>query len=223
MRIPHLFRRSCGAVFAFGLATLSSQSYAQSASVLASRSIPGGIELRVPSSWRAVNDAQAKASLAVMQRALAATTDSTLRSALANGQPLILFWEGESGKTEPGANFNAAPSPGSRLGLLDRASVPEIRTAMAGFCAGFGDMMAKAGGRLISCGDVDVDTVGGHVVTVRRMVRTGANGFVSLWSIQYPDNDVFYTLTLSAPQPSAARYELLFRNVWRSLRLRPSE
>jgi len=79
------------------------------------------------------------------------------------------------------------------------------------------DGLGRMGARVVSCDPAVIDHAAGRTVAITRFVRSGAAGLVSAWLVQFPDNDVIYTLTLSAPQAAESRYEPLFRRIWRSV------
>jgi hypothetical protein len=78
-------------------------------------------------------------------------------------------------------------------------------------------MLRQVKGRLISCNRAERQFAGGRAVALTRYLRTGPSGFVSVWLVQYPDDNVVYSLTLSAPQTDAATAEPVFRGIWESL------
>jgi hypothetical protein len=75
------------------------------------------------------------------------------------------------------------------------------------------------GVRLVSCDPAQVDQAAGRTIAITRLVRSSPAGFITLWVVQFPDEDVVYTLTLAAPQAEESRYEPLFRIIWRSVQI----
>lgn len=75
----------------------------------------------------------------------------------------------------------------------------------------------QAKGRLVSCSKAERRVVAGRAVVLTRYVRAGPGGFVSVWLVQYPDDNVLYSLTLNAPQSEEMTVEPVFRSIWESL------
>jgi hypothetical protein len=82
-------------------------------------------------------------------------------------------------------------------------------------------MLTQVNSRLISCNRAERLSAGGRAVALTRYQRAGPSGFVSVWLVQYPDDNVVYSLTLSAPQADEASAEPVFRGIWESLQFGP--
>lgn len=198
---------------------LSATGLAQPEASLTTRTVNGGITVSLPRDWQPVDAAERAATERRVAAALSTTKDSLMQAALRNGQPVFLLREAKPGVADLGANINAAPSPGARVGAFDMATADQLNQAMAGFCNSFAQVLQSGGGRLIRCDDATLEHIGGHAASVRSMVRTGPSGFVSIWIVQFPDQDVIYTLTLTAPQAQAAGVTPMFQQIWRSMRI----
>ena len=193
---------------------------AQSAeSPLSMRTMARGITLLLPTLWRPIGESERAASERRLNGTLAQTTDSTLRAALALGKPAILLRESMPGASDPSMNFNVAPTPGVKVGAFDPFTPDGLEAEMGDMCKVMSDFLAASGGRLLRCDRLSLEQVNGHTISVRRVLRAGTTGDVSVWIAQYPDDDVIYTLTLTAPSATAAQHEGAYASIMRSVRI----
>jgi hypothetical protein len=86
-------------------------------------------------------------------------------------------------------------------GTFTNASENDIANALRPLCQTIGQTLAQANKRLISCHQAKRQMASGRAVALTRYIRTGPSGFMSVWLVQYPDNDVVYSLT-TKPSPS---------------------
>jgi len=78
-------------------------------------------------------------------------------------------------------------------------------------------LLTQARNRLISCSRAERRTAGGRSVALTRYVRSGPAGFLSVWLVQYPDENVVYSLTMNAPQAEEAAAAPVFQAIWESI------
>jgi hypothetical protein len=107
------------------------------------------------------------------------------------------------------------------MGSFAAGTLEQVQTALAPLCSQLQSVLSQAKGHLLACDRAILDTAAGRTIAITRAVRTGAQGFVTVWIAQYPDQDVVYTLTLTAPQTAEGRMAPLYRQVWRSMAFGP--
>lgn len=178
---------------------------------------PGnGITVLLPASWHPLDDSQRAEVSRITDTLLTNAKDSAIRASMQAGRPITLLQEISPAGASPGVSLNVAPSPGATRTTFDGVSPQDVAEALAQLCPSIGSIVAQMQARLISCDRAVTDQADGHTLAVTHLVRSGPTGFVTMWLAQYPDKDVVYTLTLSAPQAEEARYQPLFQQIWRS-------
>ena len=186
---------------------------------LSRRHLPGGLSIALPKSWEPLSDS-ARASVGrITDTALGHSRDTLLQASLRNGKPITLLHERAPGRLDLSASFNAAPAPGTSPGSFSSLTAAQVATALAPLCNVMREVAGRMGARVLSCDPAVVDHAAGRTIAITRLVRSGRLGFVALWLAQFPDRDVVYTLTLSAPQVDQELYEPLFRTIWRSVEI----
>lgn len=181
---------------------------------------PGaGISVMLPSTWRPLGDSLREQVRRVVDTAMSRTTDSTLRESLKLGRPIMLLQEMAPGIPDLNVSLNVAASPGARRTTFDGVSDAAMGEALAQLCPSVRAMVEQMGGRVITCDRAVPDQAAGHAIAVSHFVRSGPFGFVAVWLAQVPDQDLVYTLTLSAPHADAERFRPLFQRIWRSMSL----
>lgn len=200
-------------------ATLNAQATSDS---LTPRVLPGGLSVALPASWRALSESAQSKVNRIVDTVLLNSRDSVLQASLKNGTPMILLQETAPGRPELSVSINAAPSPGTVPTTFDAATPAEVAAALAPICNSMRDVATRMDMRLVSCEPAQVDRAADRTIAVTRLVRTGRQGFVTVWLAQFPDRDVIYTLTLSAPQAEESRYATLFRTIWRTVEISPT-
>ncbi len=183
------------------------------------RRLPGSITLVLPASWLPLSDSARARIGQVMDTAFEHSRDTLLQASLRYGKPMVLLHEAARGVPDPSASFNAAPSPGTTTSAWDAATPDQITGALASLCGSMTQLMAQLRARVITCDPARVDRQAGHTIAITRFVRSGPQGFVTVWLAQYPAKDVIYTLTLQAPQLQESRYSQLFETIWRSVKI----
>jgi hypothetical protein len=186
---------------------------------LARRDLPGGFSVALPVTWRPLSDSAQLRASRVLDTVFLHSRDSLLRASVKNGKPIILLHETAPGRPDPSASFNAAPAPGTTPTSFDGATPAQVAAALAPLCNSMREGLGRLGARVVTCDPAQVDRAAGRAIAVTRLVRSGRLGFVTLWLAQFPDKDVVYTLTLSAPQAEESRYWPLFRTIWRSVEI----
>lgn len=183
--------------------------------------LPSGIAVALPSDWVPVGDSVARVARGILDTLLLHSRDSLVQRGLRNGKPIVLLEEYLPRHSEPSANLNVAPSPGATANAFGAIPPAAVIAGLAPLCAALRDGIRRLGARVLKCGPAQLDYAAGRTIAVTRMVRSGPSGFVTVWLAQYPDRDVIYTLTLSAPAAEAARYRPLFQRIWRSVTIGP--
>lgn len=184
---------------------------------LTPRHLAGGLSFTLPISWKALSDAVQERARLILDTVLLHSSDSLLQTSLRLGKPVILLHETAPGQLDPSASLNAAPAPGTTSTSFETATSNEVAAAGAQLCSTTQSLAARLGVHVVSCGPSQLDRAAGRTMLITRLVRTGALGFVTVWIVQFPDRDVVYTLTLSAPQAQESYYGPLFQTVWRSV------
>jgi hypothetical protein len=186
---------------------------------LTRRHLPGGLSIALPTSWEPLNDSTRAYIGRIADTALGHTRDTLLQASLRNGRPVTLLHERAPGRLDPSASFNVAPAPGATSTSLNSLTPAQVSTAFAPVCSAMREVAGHIGARVITCDPAVADHAAGRTIAITRLVRSGRLGFVALWLAQFPDKDVVYTLTLSAPQAEQALYERFYRTIWRSVEI----
>lgn len=177
----------------------------------------GGVVITLPQAWRPLDAGTEGKVNAAMDTLFPKVKDSTFQAALSRGKPVQLLNATDGGHPVRSLNLNAAPAPGATPATFAAASDDELAQALGPLCQTIGQLLVQAKGRLVSCSRAERRLVGGRAVALTRYVRAGPNGFVSVWLVQYPDDNVLYSLTLNAPQTDEGTVEPVFRGIWESL------
>jgi hypothetical protein len=185
------------------------------------RLLPGGISVPLPTSWKPVSDSTQKHLNGVVDTLLRNSTDSMLQAGLRNGRPVILLNETQPEHSDPSAIVNVAPAPGVTATTFDGMSDADLAGALAAICPSLRDAIGRMGFKIIACDPAVADRGAGRTISITRYVRSSETGFVTTWMAQFPDKDVLYTLTLTAPQADAAFYGPMFREIWRGVTISP--
>ena len=168
------------------------------------RHLPGGISVPLPTSWKSVSDSAQKRVNGVVDTLLRNSTDSVLQAGLKNGRPVILLNETQPEHSDPSAIVNVAPAPGVTATTFDGMSDADLAGALAAVCTSIRDAIGRMGFKIIACDPAVADRGAGRTIAITRYVRSSGTGFVTTWMAQFPDKDVIYTLTLTAPQADEA-------------------
>jgi len=187
------------------------------ADTLTPRHLAGGISFALPASWEPLGDSLQANISRTLDTVLEHSRDSLIQRGLKRGRPITLLHERARGVLDPSASFNVAPSPGTTPSAFSSLTAAQVATGLAFLCGTIREGAGRMGARVVSCEPAVTDHAAGRTIAITRLVRSGASGFVSVWLVQFPDKDVVYTLTLSAPQADQSRYEPLFRTIWRSV------
>jgi hypothetical protein len=179
--------------------------------------LPGGLAITLPQTWRPVDAVMERQVSATLDTILPQVKDSLLQASLSHGKPVQILNATDGDNSLRTLNLNAAPAPGASPATFANASEDELATALGPLCRTIGQMLTQVKGRLISCSRAERLFAGGRAVALTRYLRTGPSGFVSVWLVQYPDDNAVYSLTLSAPQADESTAEPVFRGIWESL------
>lgn len=185
------------------------------------RHLPGAISVPLPTSWKPVSDSTEKRVHGVVDTLLRNSTDTVLQAGLRNGRPVILLNETQPGHADPSAILNVAPAPGVTATTFDGMSDADLAGALAAICPSVSDAIGRMGFRIIACDPAVADRGAGRTIAITRYVRSSGTGPVTTWMAQFPDKDVLYTLTLTAPQAEEAMYGAMFREIWRAVTISP--
>ena len=183
--------------------------------------LPGGLAITLPQTWRPVDAATERQVRATIDTIFPKVKDSLFQAALSHGKPVQVLNATDGGHPLHTLNLNATPAPGATTATFANASEDELATALRPLCQTIGQMLTQVKGRLISCSPAERQFAGGRTVALTRYLRTGPSGFVSVWLVQYPDDNVVYSLTMSAPQTDESTAEPVFRGIWESLQFGP--
>jgi hypothetical protein len=189
---------------------------------LTRRQVLGGLSVVLPASWRPLSDSTRESIKRIEDTLFPHVRDTLLQASLKNGRPITLLHERAPGHLDPSASLNAAPAPGTRASSFSSVSPSQVAAVLAPLCNAMRAVVAQMGARLISCDPAVTDQAAGRTIAVTRLVRSGREGFVTVWLAQFPDRDVVYTLTLAAPQAEESQYQPLFRTIWRSVVIPPN-
>ena len=190
-----------------------------SADTLTRRHLAGGISLALPASWKPLSDSLQANISRTLDTVFEHSRDSLIRTSLKRGRPITLLHERARGVLDPSASFNVTPSPGTTPTTFSSLTAAQVATGLAFLCGTMREGLGRMGARVVSCDPAVTDHGAGRTIAITQLVRSGAAGFVTVWLVQFPDKDVLYTLTLSAPQAEQSRYEQLFRTIWRSVEI----
>jgi hypothetical protein len=179
--------------------------------------LTGGVAISLPQAWRPLDAATESKVAAAMDTLFPKVKDSAFQAALSRGKPVQLLNAIDGDHPVRSLNLNASPAPGATPTIFTMASEQELAKALGPLCQTIGQLLVQANGRLVSCSKAERRIVGGRAVALTRYVRAGPSGFVSVWLVQYPDDNVLYSLTLNAPQSEEAKAEPVFRGIWESL------
>ncbi|HEY7637262.1 MAG TPA: hypothetical protein VH763_17045 [Gemmatimonadales bacterium] len=200
------------------LLALPSPSTAQTSLVgFSTLRLTGGVAITLPEAWHRVDAATESKINGAMDTIFPKVKDSVFQAAMSRGRPIQLLNATDGEHPVRSLNLNAAPAPGATAATFADASDEELARALSPLCPTIGQLLAQAKGRLISCSKAERRLVGGRVVALTRYVRTGPSGFVSVWLVQYPEDNVLYSLTLNAPQADEKTVEPVYRGIWESL------
>lgn len=200
------------------LVLLPSPSLAQvSLAGFSTHRLTGGVAISLPQAWRPLDAATEHKVSAAMDTLFPKIKDSAFQAALSRGKPVQLLNATDGDHPVRSLNLNAAPAPGATPAIFATASDDELARALGPLCQTIGQLLVQAKGRLVSCNKAERRLVAGRAVALTRYVRAGPSGFVSVWLVQYPDDNVLYSLTLNAPQVDEAAVEPVFRSIWESL------
>jgi hypothetical protein len=183
--------------------------------------LTGGVAITLPQAWRRLDAAMESKVNAAMDTIFPKVKDSLFQAALSRGKPVQLLNAIDGDHPVRSLNLNAAPAPGAAPTTFSAASDDELAKALGPLCQTIGQLLVQAKGRLVSCSKAERRLVAGRAAALTRYVRTGPSGFVSVWLVQYPDDNVLYSLTLNAPQTDEATVEPVYRNIWESLQFGP--
>jgi hypothetical protein len=183
--------------------------------------LTGGVAITLPQAWRPLDAAMERQVNAAMDTLFPKIKDSVFQAALSRGKPIQLLNSLDGDHPLRSLNLNAAPAPGATPTIFATASNDELARALGPLCQTIGQLLTQAKARLVSCSKAERRLAGGRAVALTRYVRAGPNGFVSVWLVQYPDDNVLYSLTLNAPQSDESIVEPVFRGIWESLQFGP--
>jgi hypothetical protein len=183
--------------------------------------LTGGVGITLPQPWRGLDAAMESKVNAAMDTIFPKVKDSLFQTALSRGKPVQLLNAIDGDHPVRSLNLNAAPAPGATPATFAAASDDELAKVLGPLCEMIGQLMVQAKGRLVSCSKAERRLVAGRAAALTRYVRTGPTGFVSVWLVQYPDDNVLYSLTLNAPQTDEATVEPVYRSIWESLQFGP--
>jgi hypothetical protein len=183
--------------------------------------LTGGVAITLPQPWRRLDAVMESKVNAAMDTIFPKVKDSLFQTALSRGKPVQLLNAIDGDHPVRSLNLNAAPAPGATPATFAAASDDELAKALGPLCEMIGQLMVQAKGRLVSCSKAERRLVAGRAAALTRYVRTGPTGFVSVWLVQYPDDNVLYSLTLNAPQTDEATVEPVYRGIWESLQFGP--
>jgi hypothetical protein len=183
-----------------------------------SHQLTGGVTIALPQAWRPLDAATERRVTTAMDTIFPKVKDSVFQAALSRGKPVQLLNATDGVRS---LNLNAAPAPGATPAIFASASDAELAKALGPLCQTIGQLLVQANGRLVSCSRAERRMAAGRAVALTRYVRGGPTGFVSVWLVQYPDDNVLYSLTLNAPQSDEAAVEPVFRRIWESLQFSP--
>jgi hypothetical protein len=186
---------------------------------LTRRHFAGGLSVALPAAWVPLSDSPQMNANRVLDTALRHSRDTLIQASLKRGKLIFLLHETTPGRPDPSASLNAAPSPGTRPNSFDGRTPAQLAAALGFLCNSMREGLWRLSARVVSCDPAQADHAGGRTIAITRLVRSGRLGFVTVWLAQFPDRDVIYTLTLSAPQAEETRYEPLFRTIWRSVEI----
>jgi hypothetical protein len=186
---------------------------------LTPRHLPGGLSVALPTAWVPLSDSAQMSANRILDTTLLHSRDTLIQASLKRGKVITLIHETARGRPDPSASINAAPSPGTKPSSFDGATPAQVAAALSFLCNTMREGLGRLGARVVSCDPAQVDRAAGRTIAITRLVRSGRLGFVTVWLAQFPDRDLIYTLTLSAPQAEESRYEPLFRNIWRSVEI----
>lgn len=181
--------------------------------------LPGGLTIALPQTWHPVDAATEQRVRATIDTLFPKVKDSLFQAAMKRGKPVMLLNATDGDNPLRSLNLNAAPAPGATPAMFAAASEDDLAKMLGPLCQTIGQLLTQARGRLVSCNRPERISASGRDVALTRYVRAGPSGFVSVWLVQYPDDNVVYSLTLSAPQADEVVVEPVFRGVWESLRM----
>jgi hypothetical protein len=183
--------------------------------------LAGGLAITLPQTWRPVDAATEMQVRATIDTIFPKVKDSLFQAALSRGKPIQVLNATDGDHPLHTLNLNAAPAPGANAATFASASEDDLATALGPLCRTIGQMLTQVNSRLISCDRAERLFASGRAVALTRYLRAGPRGFVSVWLVQYPDDNVVYSLTMSAPQTDEATAEPAFRGIWESLQFGP--
>jgi hypothetical protein len=183
------------------------------------RTLSSGIVLSIPAGWQ-LRDSISNARIrSVTDSVLSKVQNKALREDLQVGRPQVLFAAHHPTKTAESVNLNAARSPGTTAGDLTGLSDSAIAKRLEQACPALGEMVQRMNGRLITCHPARALKVKTRTAALMEYVRTGPTGPVHTWLVQFPDNNVVFTLTLSCLESERAQEEPVLRQIWESIEI----
>jgi hypothetical protein len=73
--------------------------------------------------------------------------------------------------------------------------------------------------RLVTCHPARALKVKTRTAALTEYVRTGPTGPVHVWVVQFPDDNVVFTLTLSCLESERVKEEPVLRQIWESIKI----
>jgi hypothetical protein len=196
----------------------TSPALAQSADGATSRiHLTSGLSLVLPAGWRELDSTQAQRVRTTLDTAMSSMQNTAFREALKHGQPASLFAAHRADQLAESVNLNAAPSPGTSPGAFDGVSDKDLAQALGQLCPAITEMISRIRQRVVRCEAPHGIRAGSRAAALTEIVRSGPTGFVHVWLVQIPDDNVVFTLTLSCLEAEVTREAPVLRGIWESL------
>lgn len=185
------------------------------------RQVAQGVSLELPADWRPLADSLQARVNKIVDSTISVSKDSALQAQLKSGHPVILFMDTDPDNLVTSGSMNITLAPGVTATTFNGMTADQLATALGPMCPALRDVMTQMGEKVLACDPPQLDQAAGRSIAVTHMLRTGRSGNVTVWMVQYPDQNVLYTLTLSSLQAEQARYENVYRAIWQSAQIAP--